>query len=304
LLKAWLRIVRLPLAPTAVADSLACALLASAAAGASMGSVLDVLALAGTSLCVYAFGMAANDWADRDTDRLKEPRRPLPSGALSPSAVAIALVLFAAGALALGGGARGERVAVAAAVLFAALYDFGLKRGVVVGSLAMGATRAANASIAVWPWVLAGEISWIVLLAPLCIGLYSTGVTLLSTTEEVEAPGRVWASRILAAIAFGVAATVAWVVGGLPTLGVGVAFGVASSTLFGRTPRPGPAKKQVLEMLLGLYWLAYVIASGGHDGSMVRWGVVALAGLVLAWGLAIGSQLIVRWLRPPPPAPT
>ena len=65
------------------------------------------------------------------------------------------------------------------------------------------------------------------------------------------------------------AATLVWVLGGVPTFGVMAAFGVASSTLFGRTPRTtvvkqwreasaSPAKAQVLEMLLGLYWLAAV----------------------------------------------
>ncbi|MEZ6008531.1 MAG: hypothetical protein R3F05_12305 [Planctomycetota bacterium] len=39
-----------------------------------------------------------------------------------------------------------------------------------------------------------------------------------------------------------------------------LAFGVAASTAFGRTPRPGPIPKQVREMLGGLM-LAYVIAS-------------------------------------------
>jgi 4-hydroxybenzoate polyprenyltransferase len=300
-LKPWLRIVRLPLAPTAVCDVLACALLALSARGFEQPawSPLDWLALVATSLLVYFAGMAANDLADREVDRHKNPDRPLPSGALRPAAVAVAVAAFAAGAVALGGGPRGERWAVVAALAFAGLYDFGLKRTAVPGVLAMGLVRAAHASIPVWPLVIAGSVSWMLLAAPLCIGLYAAAVTLLSTTEDEEAPARVWWSRVLAAVAFAGAAVLAWVVGGLPTLGVAVAFGVASSTLFGRTPRPGPPKRQVLEMLLGLYWLAYVLSSGAHDGEMVPWVFASGVGLAAAWGLVMGSQLLIRWLRPP-----
>lgn len=308
MLKPWLRIVRLPLAPTAVCDAVACALLAASATAGGISTIplRDGLLLAATSLLIYFAGMAANDLADRRVDRRKHPERPLPAGDLTPVAAALAVCAFAGGALALGGGGCGARWVVAAALLLAGLYDFALKRAVLPGVLCMGLVRAANASIAVWPLVLAGAAPWTVLLGPACIGLYAAAVTLLSTTEDVWAPGRVGASRVLAACAFAGAATLAWVVGGLPTLGVAVAFGVASSTLFGRTPRPGPPKRQVLEMLLGLYWLAYVLGSGAHGGEMVPWALAGGAGLALAWGLAVGSQMLIRWLRPAtlsPPRP-
>ena len=153
---------------------------------------------------------------------------------------------------------------------------------------------------------------WPVLLGPLCLGLYSAGVVVLSTTEDEAAQDqahdrRVWVARGLSATAFVFAATLVWIIGGLPTLGIMVAFGVASSTLFGRTPRttmmragvqvPRPAKAQVLEMLLGLYWLAAVLAGGGHDGSLASSLTVSFLALVGAWLLAIGSQLLIRSLR-------
>lgn len=303
-MKPWLRLIRLPLAPTAICDSLACGLLAYAAAGHDLPVLPDWLALAATSFLLYSFGMAANDYADRTVDRMKNPDRPLPAGHIAPAAALVLLLLLAGASLLVAGGPIGSVQPVSVAVVFALLYDFALKRRVLPGAASMGCVRFANASIAVWPLVLDGSVSWLLLLPPACIGLYSAAVTVFSTTEDFDAPGRVTAGRILAALAFGGAATVAWVVGGLPTLGVAVAFGVASSTLFGRTPRPGPRKRQVLEMLLGLYWLAYVISTGTHaGGSHAAWAAWSLAGLPVAWGLAIASQLMVRWLRPSrPPA--
>ena len=61
--------------------------------------------------------------------------------------------------------------------------------------------------------------------------------------------------------------------------------------------RPRPAKAQVLEMLLGLYWLSAVLAGGGHDGTLQNGVIVSFAALIVAWALAIASQLMIRALR-------
>ena len=305
MLKPWLRIVRLPLAPTAVCDALACGALAWCAAGVDVGG-LPLAAwwqLAATSLLIYFVGMASNDLADREVDRIKDPARPLPSGDLKPWMVVLFVLACAAGAVLLGGGPRGFAPAVIAALGCALLYDFGgPAKDTLAGPLLLGLTRFANASIAVWPLVLQKDVSWAVLLAPACVGLYATGVTLLSQGEDREpgphaSEGGTRAMRVLTLVAFATAATLVWILGGMPTLGVAVAFGVSSSTIFGRTPRPGPVKKQVLEMLLGLYWLAAVIAGGAHDGSFGTAIIVSFGALVAAWGLAVGSQLMIRWLR-------
>lgn len=303
MVKPWLRIARVPLAATAICDALACAALALCAAGhgfADLG-VAGGLQLAATSLLLYMGGMAANDLADREIDRTKDPTRPLPSGDLRPVPVAIFTLLCLGGAIALGGGPQGERLAVVAAAALALAYDFGAKASRVTGPVAMGLVRVANASIGVWPWVLSGEVSWLLLLAPLSIGLYSAAVTVHSRTEDAPEEGSVVLTRTLVLVAFAGAAVLVWVLGGVPTLGVMVAFGVCSSTVFGRTPRPDrPPKAQVLEMLLGLYWLAAVLAGGAHDGSLKMALIVSLAALVGAWILAIASQLWIRALRKQP----
>ena len=62
----------------------------------------DWALLALTSLLLYLMGMAANDLADRERDRLKDPNRPIPSGALSARTVALGVVLLATGAVLVG----------------------------------------------------------------------------------------------------------------------------------------------------------------------------------------------------------
>ncbi len=301
MLKPWLRITRLPLAPTAVCDVIACSLLAVAASGQTLTSAqLPVwLALAATSLFIYAFGMTLNDLADREVDQLKDASRPLPSGDLGVRSVSVAVGLFAIGALSLGAYV-GALPCVAMALVCAALYDTRLKRSLVGGAITMGLVRASNASLAAWMLVVSGAAPWPVLLAPACIGLYSAAVIVLSRTEDEDRPELVWVSRCLAAAAFIGAALLAWLLGGQPTLGLCVAFGITTSTLFGRTPKPGPPKRMVLEMLLGLYWLAAVIAGGWHDGTLAGAVTVSFFALVIAWALAVGSQLAIRALRKRP----
>ena len=100
-MKAWLRLARVPFAFTAATDALAVGLLAHVALG-SDATTTRWAAVLGAAVLVYAFGMMLNDWADRTEDALHAPDRPIPSGALRPTAVAVAILIVAAGALALG----------------------------------------------------------------------------------------------------------------------------------------------------------------------------------------------------------
>lgn len=140
-LLAWGRLLRLSLAPSALAD---------AAAGLAIGALAELpsrgeLALAlGASACAYHGGMVLNDWADRDADRATRPERPLPSGAVSSrAALAVGLGLLALApllALALSPRAALWMAGLAALIL---AYDFA-GRGAWSGPLLLGACRAAN----------------------------------------------------------------------------------------------------------------------------------------------------------------
>jgi 4-hydroxybenzoate polyprenyltransferase len=292
----WLRFLRVPIAPTAAWDAAACTALALTGAGWGLGalSVLDWIGLIVTSLLIYGFGMGANDIADRHRDERLAPDRPLPSG-LIPLSGAVALVLaLAVGAVALGGGRAGSRIVVVLALLAAAAYDFGAKKDLVAGALAMGAVRFLNASLVALPLVYAGLASPLVLLAPAGIGVYSAGIVVLSTTEETPSAKRLWIARGLAALAFAVVAGTSVRVAGGVTLGSFVGTMAVLSLVFGRTPRPVAPKIQVLEMLLGLYFLSLCAASAAEGGA----GNVALASLGVTALLIYLSRLLLRALRP------
>ena len=256
----------------------------------------DLALLAATSACVYVAGMIANDVADRRIDATIHPDRPLPSGRISPiTAIAVAL-LAAAGAVALGGGPIGSRLTVGVALLAALLYDAGIKRSLVGGALAMGLVRAANAAVAVVPLVESGGTPAWALAGPALLGLYSAGITVLSTAEgrPHRAPPRLLFARIAAFVAFVGAGVLSVGAADGMTVGAVWAAGIALNVAFARVPKPRPVPAQVFEMLLGFHWLELILASGGFPGR--DW--VAQCGIfVAAWALVIVANLGVRALR-------
>jgi 4-hydroxybenzoate polyprenyltransferase len=108
-LRDHLELVRAPAALTVLGDTVA------GAAWAGHPVTTRRALLPAASACLYAGGMALNDWADRDLDALERPGRPVPSGRVSPRrALAVAAALGAAGLAlaAAGGGRRALAVAV------------------------------------------------------------------------------------------------------------------------------------------------------------------------------------------------
>ncbi len=138
---AWGRVLRLSLAPSAVADVAAGLFIAHWGLFPPLSSVWPMLA---ASACVYHGGMALNDWADRDDDARTRPERPIPSGELRASHVGVvgaALLVLAVGFAALVSPAAAAWAAGLAALVLA--YDFG-SRGAWSGPFLLGACRAAN----------------------------------------------------------------------------------------------------------------------------------------------------------------
>src|SRR5437773_2379904 len=123
-MRAWGRLLRLSLAPTAAADIAA----GIVAPGRGWPDGRAPWLLVAGSLFVYHGGMALNDWADREENRRSRPDRPIPSGAIpAGGALAVALALLAAGpALAFLAGPR-SGIALLAVALVATLYDLRLR---------------------------------------------------------------------------------------------------------------------------------------------------------------------------------
>jgi len=94
-----LELVRAPAALTVVGDTLV-----GATSAGRLGGRAAPLAV--SSVCLYAAGMALNDYADADLDASERPERPIPSGRVSrAAALATAGALTAAGiTLAFAGG--------------------------------------------------------------------------------------------------------------------------------------------------------------------------------------------------------
>ncbi|MFJ9656659.1 SCO3242 family prenyltransferase [Streptomyces griseoflavus] len=135
---AWAELLRLPALFTVPGDALA----GAAAAGVRPGP--RTLLAIGSSLSLYAAGMALNDWADRAEDAVERPHRPIPSGRVRPAAALTAAGALTGTGLALAAAAGRPALAVAtplAATVWA--YDLGLKH-TPAGPAAMAAARGLD----------------------------------------------------------------------------------------------------------------------------------------------------------------
>lgn len=133
-IKPWLELVRLPNCFTAMTDVLAGAWLVGAFA---FSPVLALLAL--SSAYLYAFGIALNDVADVEVDRVERPNRPLPSGRVSMSAARRLMAVLLIAGLALVGGAGWLQSSSANIVA-----SFSLLQLLLVGLALVGAIASYN----------------------------------------------------------------------------------------------------------------------------------------------------------------
>lgn len=201
MLRAYLEIVRVFLTPSAAADSYAGLVVASARAGtAPPGGVLA--ATVGASVLIYWLGMAANDLFDRAKDLEAAPSRPIPSGRIPIAHAALLCALLAAGALVLAGFA-GVLLPASALISAALLYDAGLKRVPVAGSLLMGLCRALNFILGASAVAGAAAVAAdrVLLGGAGILGLYIAMVTRVSELEDAPEDAAKLRARALPALA-------------------------------------------------------------------------------------------------------
>ncbi|WP_255372113.1 SCO3242 family prenyltransferase, partial [Cellulosimicrobium sp. CUA-896] len=175
----------------------------SAAAGHRLTPRRALLPVA--SACLYAGGMALNDYADRRLDAVERPERPIPSGRVSPEralGVASGLTLAGVGLAAAGGG----RPALAVAVPLAACvwtYDTVAKESP-AGPVVMAACRGLDVLLGA-----AGGRVRAALPAAAALTAHTAGVTVLSRGEVHGTT-----SRVAAAVTGGTLAVAGTVVAG------------------------------------------------------------------------------------------
>lgn len=168
----WPRLLRLPNLLTLPGDILAGFLLASST---DYPRLLPAIA---ASACLYSAGLLCNDLADASTDARERPDRPIPSGAVTPSAVRrTATVLLLLGLLL----SIPSQAAPVAALLALSilLYDFAAKKSPLLGPLVMGLCRSLNLLLGSGPAALAPAP----LAAAAILGLYIALVTTLARRE-------------------------------------------------------------------------------------------------------------------------
>lgn len=183
-LRAYAELARAPNLFTAVAD-IAAAWFVTSASFDSAGYVAP-LGLLACSWCLYAGGVALNDYVDREVDARERPERPIPSGRVRPAdALQFATAALLAGWMAgwIASAAHPQWRSGLAATALAAMvigYDAWLKR-TPLGPPAMGACRGLNwllgMSLAVGGWrpahgAIAGGVA-----------VYITGVTWFARRE-------------------------------------------------------------------------------------------------------------------------
>jgi len=207
-LVAYLKLFRFPLVFTAIADSAAGYLLVQRR-GVDPGTA-GLLAVASAGL--YFLGMALNDVADRERDKVIAPNRVMPSGRVSlrgALGACVIAVLLSGTAVALAPGRDpGRFVAWGATILCILAYDFLLKVPPV-----MGLVRGGNFLLGVFfvappiaPFgpthLLLSDYGRMTALAIVPV-LYGTALTFISTMEEGDVRRRV---VVLGAAFMGVAA--------------------------------------------------------------------------------------------------
>ena len=291
MLGSWGRVLRLSLAPTAVADVLAGLVLGFGGALPEAGVALLLVA---ASLCVYHGGMVLNDWADREIDARSRPRRPLPAGELRPTpTLVVGLALLCLGpALAFLVGILPGFWLLGIALLVLR-YDLFL-RGPLQGPFLLAACRAGNLGIGL---AAAGAFHGSALLLwslPFLYGGYVFTVSRMGRLEDA-APGEVDHARARSFLL--VAAALLVLVGCLPPYdaALGARFGAQGLALFGalglgRAALSAEWSAGRVEAAMGIalrrllvFTAAASCLAGGPQGLWVAAGI--LCGFPVAWGL-------------------
>jgi 4-hydroxybenzoate polyprenyltransferase len=280
--RTFLRLVRAPNLPSAVADVVA----GGALAGAALGSGPLILAAVG-SAALYAGGVALNDAFDVEKDRRLHPERVLPSGRMSVGAArALGFLLLAAGvASGLPMGVPGLVVAAALAAAIVA-YDLLPESAGIAGPLVIGLCRGLNLLRGATD--ADGVASTVLGFAALHFGLVAC-IGVLSLAEDRASPGRFAGGALVALPFFYAGPTIAAFSREESLLALGVLVASAELALWVVRPARRAGGSPASAVPRAVFSLTIL---GALTCAAVR--APAAAGVLV--GLFGASRLLARWL--------
>jgi geranylgeranylglycerol-phosphate geranylgeranyltransferase len=151
--------------------------------------------------CITSFGYVSNDWHDRTEDAINKPMRAIPSGAISPNAVAVlAIVLAFAGLLVAAGLGWFALLAAMIALALLMFYNMRLKATQGAGNLLIAVLSGCTLLVGVvaaygWqPTLFVAVVPASVLIA-LFVGARELVKTLQDVTGDAAAGKRTFATR-------------------------------------------------------------------------------------------------------------
>jgi len=281
------RLLRLALVPTAIAD------VVTGAAYAGDAPLLRTIGACIAGSCFYMGGMVLNDLADRNRDVYLDPERPLVKyPGLASQAWGMVLLLFAVGLLL--ASLSGVPLFGAIVAAFAVLYDLGAKKKFPADAITMGGARAAN--IAMGLAVAGGRLDWGAWTLIIGYGVFIAGVTGASRTEDFKETRRrrEWlaVSIVPMLVACGALSSLAHPGGGITLFLLPAAALVVALLRALKVGTSESTKRFVLHCLLCIFLLHGVLLWTTHH--------LIAAAIVAA--LAACSIYLLRALKPEPVA--
>jgi 4-hydroxybenzoate polyprenyltransferase len=265
---ATVRLVHPAPALTVVALSAVLGAILAAQSGLAPGwrLVLTTLAVAGSQVLTGAL----NDWADRDRDRVAQPSKPIPSGAVTPR-VALWVAAFGA-ALQLAASVPLGWLPVALGVIaaaWAAAYNLWLSRT----PLSVVPYLVSFGILPLWVAAGVGVDLARVAIAPVIVGPFAAAAHLANTLRDFDGDARLGSRNLTQVLGRERAFRLAW------ALAMAVGLGAGAALLAGGGLAPA-------SVALGVAGLAAV--AQGLAGPQRLWGGMLVAAVcwTASWALA------------------
>jgi geranylgeranylglycerol-phosphate geranylgeranyltransferase len=174
-----------------------------------------------TTALVTAAGNVINDWYDRDIDSINKPRRPIPSGGVTPrAAMALYIVLLASIALCVTALTPVQSVWVAAWAVLLHIYSWKAKRIYLAGNVLVAAVVSSAFLIGA---MTAGDIGAGLVPAAFTF-LFVLGRELVKDTEDLDGDRQCGASTVPVVSGTGAALNAAAVIFVVLALAIPVPF--------------------------------------------------------------------------------